>query len=93
MPKSLPLSREEKLERREKIAIKARSGQLRFPHAVKEIRQSLGLTQQEFGDRFGLARIHVIALEKGKSNPTLETLEKIGKPFGFAVGFVPKGEI
>lgn len=46
------------------------------------------MTQAVFAEKFGLNRIQVIALEKGRANPTLETLEKIGRVFGFTVGFV-----
>lgn len=67
---------------------KAASGELRLPEAVREIRNSLGMTQAVFAEKFGLNRIQVIALEKGRANPTLETLEKIGRVFGFTVGFV-----
>ena len=90
MPRKRPLTREEKLERREGIAQQAASGTLRLPDAVRDIRNALGLTQAEFGEKFGLTRMQVIALEKGKANPTQETLERIGKPFGFVVGFVPR---
>lgn len=84
------LSKLEKIRRREEVSNKAAAGQLRLPGAIREIRQSLGLTQAEFAKRFGLTRIQVIELESGKSNPTKETLEKVGKPFGFALGFVQR---
>lgn len=90
MPRKRPLSSEEKLARREGIARRAAAGDLRLPEAFRNIRNSLGLTQAEFGARFGLTRMQVIALEKGRGNPTQETLERIGKPFGFALGFVPR---
>lgn len=89
MPRKRPLTREEKLARRAEVSRKAFRGELRFPGAIREIRDSLGLTQAEFAERFGLTRLQVIALEKGRANPTLETLEKIGRLFGFGVGFVP----
>ena len=90
MPKKRHLSSEEKRTRRSAVTRKAFRGELRFPSAIREIRQALGLTQVEFARYFGLSRLQVIALEKGDANPTLETLEKIGKAFGFEVGFVPK---
>lgn len=89
MPAVKPLTKIEKRTRREKIFRKAVAGELDFPNAVRELRQSLGMTQAVFAKRFGLTRIQVIALEAGKANPTLETLEKIGRPFGLQVGFVP----
>ncbi|MBF0334873.1 MAG: helix-turn-helix transcriptional regulator [Alphaproteobacteria bacterium] len=90
MPRKRPLTREEKLERRDAIAHRAATGSLRLPGAIRDIRNSLGLTQAEFGERFGLTRMQVIALEKGTANPTRETLTRIAKPFGFVLGFVPR---
>lgn len=90
MPARAKLSKQEKLERRKVVALKARSGQLKLPGAVREIRQSIGLTQQEFADKFGLTRRQLIELEKGRGNPTIETLQKVCQPFGFVVGFVHK---
>lgn len=88
MPRMTPLSRDEKLKRREAVRLRAAAGDLRLPEAIRDIRNSLGLTQAEFASKFGLTRLQVIALEKGKANPTLETLQKIGRVFGFTVGFV-----
>ncbi|WP_411839803.1 helix-turn-helix transcriptional regulator [Paracoccus sp. ME4] len=85
-----PLSRDEKQARREDVRNRAAAGELRFPEAIRDIRHSLGMTQIDFASRFGLTRRQLIDLEKGKANPTLETLEKIGRVFGFTVGFVMK---
>lgn len=90
MPKKKPLSREEKLRRREDIAERARSGLLSIPSAIRDIRQALGLTQAEFAEKFGFTRQQVIALENGRANPNLETLARIGNPFGFMIGFIPR---
>lgn len=90
MPRRRMLTRVEKLDRRLAIAAKAKSGELRLPDAIKELRNALGLTQAEFGERFGLTRLQVISIEKGIANSTRETLEKIGKPFGFVLGYVPR---
>lgn len=90
MPKMIPLTQKEKLERREDVARRAASGTLCLPGAIRDIRKSLGLTQVEFGKKFGLTRLQVIALEKGTANPTQETLERISRPFGFVIGFVPR---
>lgn len=90
MPKKIPLSQQEKLERRDAVAKRAASGSLCLPGAIRDIRNSLGLTQADFGKKFGLTRLQVIALEKGTANPTQETLERISRPFGFVIGFVPR---
>jgi len=84
------ISREEKLARREELANQAAAGKLALPEAIRRCRQALGLTQQEFAVRFGLTRIKVSQLEMGHANPTQETLTKIGAPFGFTLGFIPR---
>ena len=72
------------------IAERARHADLRLPYAVADIRKGLGLTQEEFAKLLSLTRRQIAEIETGKANPTLETLEKIGRLFGFVVGFVPK---
>jgi len=62
-----------------------------LPAAFKEMRNAIGMTQADFAYHFGLTRKQVIALESGKGNPTLETLTKFCRPFGFRVGFVSLG--
>lgn len=90
MPRMTPLTRDQKLARRAEVRNRAAAGDLRLPGAIRDIRNSLGMTQAEFAASFGLTRLQVIALERGKANPTMETLQKIGRPFGFTVGFVMK---
>lgn len=82
--------KDEILELRQSLAERARHGALRLPGAVTEIRKSFGMTQQEFAGIMGLTRRQIAEIERGKANPTLETLEKIGRLFGFTVGFVPR---
>lgn len=85
-------TREETREQRRNLAAKAASGNLRLPEAVAEIRYSLGLTQDQFAQATGLTKRQIAEIETGKANPTLETLEKIGRLLGFTVGLVPKSE-
>ena len=81
-------TKEEILENRRTLAERARTGDLRLPGAVAEIRKGFGMTQEEFAK--SLTRRQVAEIEAGTANPTLETLEKIGRLFGFRVGFVAK---
>jgi DNA-binding XRE family transcriptional regulator len=83
-------TKEEILENRRTLAERARTGDLRLPEAVVEIRRGLGLTQDEFAKTLSLTRRQVAEIEAGTANPTLETLGKIGRLFGFTVGFIPK---
>lgn len=84
-------TKDEILENRRTLAERARTGDLRLPEAVVEIRKGFGMTQQEFAKSLSLTRRQIAEIETGAANPTLETMEKIGKLFGFSVGFVPKG--
>jgi transcriptional regulator with XRE-family HTH domain len=89
MPRWRKPTREEIRERRAAVAAKARSGALRLPHAVAEMRHALGLSQPEFAKLFKLTTRQVAEIERGDANPTSETLQKIGRAFGFQIGFVP----
>ncbi|THV15794.1 helix-turn-helix transcriptional regulator [Rhizobium rhizophilum] len=82
-------TKEEILENRRTLAERARSGDLTLPGAVAEIRKGFGMTQAEFAKTLSLTRRQVAEMEAGVANPTLETLVKIGRLFGFGVGFVP----
>ena len=83
-------TKEEILENRRTLAERARNGDLRLPGAVTEIRKGFGMTQGEFAKTLSLTRRQIAELEAGTANPTLETLDKIGRLFGFVVGFVPR---
>ncbi|BAK45829.1 helix-turn-helix domain-containing protein [Eggerthella sp. YY7918] len=50
--------------------------------AVKSKRAARGFTAQEFSLASGLSRSHLRAIEAGKGNPTLETIEKIALALG-----------
>jgi DNA-binding XRE family transcriptional regulator len=83
-------TKEEILENRRTLAERARNGDLRLPGAVAEIRRGFGMTQEEFAKTLSLTRRQVAEIEAGTANPTLETLERIGRLFGFGIGFVPR---
>lgn len=83
-------TKDEILENRRTLAERARTGDLRLPAAVAEIRKGFGMTQDEFAKILSLSRRQVAEIEIGMANPTHKALEKIGRLFGFTVGFVPK---
>jgi putative transcriptional regulator len=58
----------------DKIVIHNRIRELRF--------KAQEMTQQELGDRVGITRQTVIALEQGKYYPSLELAFRIAKTFG-----------
>jgi len=80
-------SREEK----EKLFEAISNGSLTIGEATRKMRKIVGLTQKEYAEK--ILKIYprvLIDIENGKGNPTLETLEKIAKPFGLHVGFLRK---
>jgi putative transcriptional regulator len=83
------LTREEQHATRVAVAEAAAGGQLRLPEAVKTIRASLGLSQEAFGKLFKMTRRQISEIENGDGDPKLSTLSRIGRVFGFSVGFVP----
>ncbi|MHC2440226.1 helix-turn-helix domain-containing protein [Bradyrhizobium sp. USDA 4451] len=89
MPRTRKPTREEIWDRRAAINEKARSAKLRLPEGIAEIRHALGLSQAEFAKVFSLTTRQVSEMERGGANPTVATLERIGRVFGFQVGFVP----
>jgi transcriptional regulator with XRE-family HTH domain len=90
MPKKRPLTRDESDARLREIALRAVKGELRFPEAIRALREAEGLTQAAFAKRFGLTRLQLLDLEKGRGNPKLETLQRVCHPFGLEIGFVPR---
>lgn len=78
-------------ERRRALAERARSGGLLLPRAVLEMRHALGLTQDEFAAMLRLGKRNLAEIERGEANPTVETLDRIGRIFGFQLAFVAKG--
>lgn len=44
---------------------------------IKELREARGLTVRELGDKAGLGHTHIVRIEAGKYNVTLDTLTLI----------------
>ncbi|MBY3151430.1 helix-turn-helix transcriptional regulator [Rhizobium laguerreae] len=51
------------------------------------------MTQEQFSKITGITKRQVLEIETGKANPTVETVERIARLFGFTLGFVPKGSV
>ena len=49
----------------------------RFGSAVKDRRESLGLTQEEFAERAGIHRTYLSDIERGGRNVSLINIEKL----------------
>ncbi len=49
---------------------------------VRSRRTALGLTQEELGERLGLHRTAIGAIERGRTSPTITTLRLIAEALG-----------
>lgn len=54
----------------------------RVGNQVKELRVKLGLTQAQLAELVGIARVSIIAIEKGRYLPTIETALHISQALG-----------
>jgi transcriptional regulator with XRE-family HTH domain len=67
------------------------NNELSLGEAVRRMRKISGLTQKDYAERIVGVSTRILAeIERNEGNPTLETLNKIGRPFGYTVGFVPR---
>lgn len=73
---------------RDRFAADIDSGRLTPGQAVKRMRELSGLTQEAFARRLGVGLATLKNLENDKGNPTVETLDRIGRIFGLQVGYV-----
>lgn len=78
---------------RARLIENAATGNLPWSDAIKRMRLSLGKTQVQFAEMLGLSRRALIALEAGRGNPSVHMLNKIGRPFGLTVGFMPAANV
>lgn len=52
---------------------------------IRWARQDAGLSQKAFGERVGVSQQQIAKLENPDENPTLDTLEKVGRALGLQV--------
>ena len=87
------LTAAERLEEKLRLFAELDAGPLPLSEVVTRLRRITGLSQIAFAHR--IARISPQALariEQGSANPTVETLNQIGRAFGLQVGFVRRRE-
>lgn len=53
--------------------------EVKVGNRIKELRNKLGISQEELGFRSGVHRTYIASLEVGKRNISIATLEKIVK--------------
>lgn len=58
---------------------------------IKELRGVLGLTQEEFGKRIGLAKSGISRIESGVTGTTEQTLRSIAREFGASYTWLTTG--
>ena len=58
-------------------------GPLTFAHVMKVARNSLGLTQADFGKKFGLSKANICDIEKGRHVVSTTYALKIARKIGF----------
>jgi len=65
-------------------------GELTLGQAVRRLRKVIGKTQEEYAAIINVAPRVLKDLERGVGNPTLESLRRIGRPFGLEVVYLHK---
>jgi transcriptional regulator with XRE-family HTH domain len=64
---------------------------IRFGRAVRNRRQKLGVSQEEFADMCGLDRTYVGGIERGERNLALVNIEKIARTFRISLSELFRG--
>lgn len=59
---------------------------------IKQLRQALGLTQDELGSRIGITKSSISTMESGRSNPSEQTLRSMCREFGASYLWLTTGE-
>ncbi len=84
------LPSEEVQKEKEKLYEELLLGRLTIGQATVRMRKIVGLTQKDYAEK--ILKIYprvLMEIEKDRGNPTLETLNKIARPFGLQVMFMP----
>jgi len=77
-------------EERERFYRDLQAGRLSLAETSRRMRELLDLDQAEYAKLIKVSARTLIDLETEKGNPTLQTLEKLAKPFGLELVFKPK---
>ena len=64
---------------------------VRFGERIKQIRTSMGISQEKFALSIDMDRTYYASVEKGKRNISIINLEKIAKGFGITLEELFKG--
>lgn len=78
-------------ELREELFSRIDDGAISIGEATRLMRKTLGMNRKDYAEKIlKISHDSLQAVETGKGNPTLKTLQIVGKPFGLKVGFVRK---
>ena len=89
MSKRKPMDKAQARERRNRLLETAAAAELSLTEGVRQMRAIAGMTQEEFARHREVSARVIKAIELGKGNPTVATLNRIGQFFGLEVAFVP----
>jgi transcriptional regulator with XRE-family HTH domain len=53
--------------------------QVLFGKRVRELREKIGISQEEFGDRAGFQRTYMGSVERGETNTSLRNIVRIAR--------------
>ena len=83
-------SSDEMARMKEELYLSLAQGQIDIRDATRRMRKILGMSQKEYSQKVAHISPRILSeFESGSGNPTLATLEKIAKPFGLKVTFLP----
>ena len=83
-------SSDEMARMKEELYLSLAQGQIDIRDATRRMRKTLGMSQKEYAQKVAHISPRILSeFESGSGNPTLATLEKIAKPFGLKVTFLP----
>ncbi len=86
MPRKL--TNEEVTQAKQQLMDDIERGELSLGQAVRRMRLITGKSQKDFAQTIiGISPRILAEIERGVANPTIGTLNKIGRPFGYKVGF------
>lgn len=89
MSKRKVLDKAQMRQRRDQMLESAAATGLPIAEGVREMRAIAGMTQEEFARHREVSARVIKAIELGQGNPTLATMNQIGRFFGLEVAFVP----
>lgn len=88
---STPKNDEDRTLEKQRLKDAIARGDVSMGEAVRRMRKITGMSQKDYARRIvGISPRVLAEIERDLANPTVETLNKIGRPFGYEIGFVHK---